>query len=144
MVEWGKDGNGAPILIQTSDITEAYNEIISWRKNVFLVPYGKLGRDFIDQLTMHINQWNNKSNKQHIALKTVFVLLALGLQKPGQKSKAKDHKECLKKRLASWKDGKINKLLYEGRLFKPALERERSPTLQTEQKYSLNLLWRAK
>ena len=65
MVEWGKDGNGAPILIQTSDITEAYNEIISWRKNVFLVPYGKLGRDFIDQLTMHINQWNNKSGKQH-------------------------------------------------------------------------------
>ena len=55
MVEWGKDGNGAPILIQTSDITEAYNEIISWRKNVFLVPW-KLGRDFIDQLTMHINQ----------------------------------------------------------------------------------------
>ena len=41
MVEWGKDGNGAPILIQTSGITEAYNEIIPWRKNLFLVPYGK-------------------------------------------------------------------------------------------------------
>ena len=74
MVEWGKDGNGAPLLIQTSDITEAYNEIISWRTNVFLVPYGKLGREFIDQLTMHISQWNNKSDKLHIALKSVFVL----------------------------------------------------------------------
>ena len=48
-----------------------------------------------------INQWNNKSDNQHIALKAFFVLLAVGLQKPGPKSKAKDHKECLKKRLAS-------------------------------------------
>ena len=56
MVEWVKDGNGAPILIQTSDITEAYKELMSWRKNVFLVPYGKLGRDYIDQLTMNINE----------------------------------------------------------------------------------------
>ena len=99
-IEWGKYEDGAPIRIQTSSITTAYNEIISWRKNVFLVPYGKIGRDFIDQLTMLINQWNNKSEKQHIALKAVFVLLAVGLQKPGQKSKAKDHKECLIKRLA--------------------------------------------
>ena len=54
-IEWGKDDDGAQIIIQTSSITKAYNEIISWRKNVFLVPYGKTGRDFIDQLTMLIN-----------------------------------------------------------------------------------------
>ena len=52
-------------------------------------------------------EWNNKSHNQHIALKAFFVLLAVGLQKPGPKSKAKDHKECLKKRLASWKSGEI-------------------------------------
>ena len=81
-----------------------------------MVPYGKVGRDFIDQLTIHINQWNNKSDKQHIALKAFFVLLAVGLQKPGLKSKAKDHKECLKSRLLLWKNGEIDTLMNEGRM----------------------------
>ena len=38
MVEWGKDSDGAPIIIQTSCITQAYNEIISWRKKCFSCP----------------------------------------------------------------------------------------------------------
>ena len=36
---------------------------------------------------------------QHISLKAAVVHLALGLQKPSQKSKAKEHQECLAKRL---------------------------------------------
>ena len=71
--------------------------------NTFLVPYGKTGRDFIDQLTKHINDWNNGTEIQHIALKAAIVLLAAGLQKPHQKSKAKEHQEYLAKRLALWK-----------------------------------------
>ena len=51
-------------------------------------------------------QWNNKSEKQHIALKAVFVLLAVGLQKPGQKAKAKDPKNAL---LNVWLYGKKEK-----------------------------------
>ena len=50
------------------------------------------------------------------ALKAAFVLLAVGLQKPSPKSKAKEHQELLSKRLAQWKDGEINKLLREGRI----------------------------
>ena len=61
-----------------SVILEAYDEITTWRKNVFLVPYGRTGRDFIDQLTLHINKWNKASDNQHIALKAAFVLLAVG------------------------------------------------------------------
>ena len=44
------------------------------------------------------------------------MLLSVGLQKPGPKSKAKDHKECLKKRIVLWKNGEIDKLLNEGRI----------------------------
>ena len=79
----------------TSTIVNAYDEITCWRKNTFLVPYGKIGKEFIDQLTVHIMDWNNKAENQHIALKAAFVLVAVCLQKPSQKSKAKDHKECL-------------------------------------------------
>jgi len=74
-----------------STIDDAHDEIVKWWKNTFLVPYGKIGREFIDKLTEHINDWNNRSPLQHIALKAAIVLLAVGLQKPSQKSKAKDH-----------------------------------------------------
>ena len=79
-INWGKRSDGRTIVISTSDIIEAYDEITTWKKNVFLVPYGKTGRDFIDQITMHINDWNSGSENQHVSLKAVFVLLAVGLQ----------------------------------------------------------------
>ena len=40
------------------------------KNSYFLVPYGKIGREFIDQLTKHINDWNNRVESQHIALKS--------------------------------------------------------------------------
>ena len=116
MINWGKRSDGNAIVISTSVITDAYNEIATWRKNVFLVPYGKIGRNFIDQVTFHINDWNSGSDNQHISLKAAFVLLAVGLQKPSPKSKAKDHQDVLSKRLILWRQGEINKLSREGRI----------------------------
>ena len=54
MINWGKRSDGNAIVISTSVITDAYNKIATWRKIVFLVPYGKVGRDFFDQVTLHI------------------------------------------------------------------------------------------
>ena len=45
-----RNSDGEIITISSSLIDGAYNEITTWRKNTFLVPYGKIGRDFIDQL----------------------------------------------------------------------------------------------
>ena len=75
-LNWGRNSNGAMITLNTSTIENAYDEITTWRKNTFLVPYGKTGRDFIDQLTKHVNDWNNGTEIQHIALKAAIVLLA--------------------------------------------------------------------
>jgi hypothetical protein len=36
---------------------------------------------------------------QHVSLKAAIVLMVVGLQKPNRKSKAKDHKVSLAKRL---------------------------------------------
>ena len=93
------------------------------KKNTFLVPYGKIGRDFIDQLSKHINDWNNDTAMQHLVLKAAIVLLAVGLQKPHQKSKAKEHQECLEKRLKLWRDGKIDCLLQEGRTIQRRIQK---------------------
>ena len=59
LVNWNRNSDGEIITINSSLIDEAYTEITTWRKNTFLVPYGKTGRDFIDQLTKHIDDWNN-------------------------------------------------------------------------------------
>ena len=64
---------------------------MSWKKNVFVILYGKIGRDFVDQLTVHINQWSSDSVLKHIA-PSLIVLLAVGLQKPGI-TKARERKE---------------------------------------------------
>ena len=111
------------ITVSSLEIINASNEITSWRKNIFLVPYGKIGREFSDQITKRINDWNNSTESHHIALKAAFVLLALVLQKPSQKSKARDHQKCLAKRLELWKDGKIAELLREGRSVQKRLVR---------------------
>ena len=60
---------------------------------------------------------------QHLALKAVIALLAVALQKPGQRSKAKGHQECLEKRLALWRNGEIESLLREGRMIQRRLSK---------------------
>ena len=116
MINWGKRSDGNAVVISTSVTTDAYSEIATWRKSVFLVPYGKVGRDFIDQLTLHINDWNSGSDNQHVSLKAAFVLLAVRLRKPNPNSKAKDHQDVLSRRLILWRQGEVNKLLREGRI----------------------------
>ena len=69
--------------------------------------------------------WNNIAENQHIALKAAFVLVAVCLKKPSRKSKAKDHKECLARRLALWKNGDIYQLIREGRLIQQRIGRSR-------------------
>ena len=63
---------------------------------------------------------------QHIALKAAVVLLSVCLQKPSQKSKAKDHIDCLSKRLVLWKEGEIYTLIREGRMTNSRLTNSRS------------------
>ena len=62
---------------------------------------------------------------QHIALKAAIVLLATCLQKPSQKSKAKEHQECLAKRLTLWKEGEIDTLMRECRMIQKRLTTSR-------------------
>ena len=122
-VIWDRNSDGEIITISSSLIDSEYNEITTWRKNTFLVPYGKIGRDFIDQLSKHINDWNSGTAMQHLALKAAIVLLAVRLQKPHQKSKAKEHQVCLEKRLKLWRNGKIDCLLREGRMIQRRIQK---------------------
>ena len=65
---------------------------------------------------------------EFIALKVAIVLLALCLQKPGPKSKSKDHQDCLAKRLVLWKKGEVDTILREGRMIQRRLGNFRRAT----------------
>ena len=125
---WGQYDEGRSIIVNVSTIENAYDEISKWRKNTFLVPFRKTEKEFIDTLKELINKWNNGSEMEFIALKVAIVLLALCLQKPGPKSKSKDHQDCLAKRLVLWKKGKDDTILREGRMIQRRLGDSRRAT----------------
>lgn len=138
--KWGQSSDGRTLFVETSTINDAYNEITQWRKNAFLIPYGRAGKDFIDQLTIHFNTWNNGADGKHVSLKAAFVLMAVALQKPHKKSKAKEHQECLIKRLALWKDGDVDGLVREGRLIQRRLTSSKRTEPADKAKVFANLI----
>ena len=96
-------------------INKAYNEVIFWKENLFMLPNGKPSKTFIRELSFWIDQYNRNTQLHGIAIKVFMLLPSLLLQKPSKESKAKEHFEKLKERLNLWYEGKIEKLLSEGR-----------------------------
>lgn len=60
-------------------IENVYDEIFKWCKNIFLVFFGKMGKEFIDILKELINKWNNGLEMEFIVFKVVIVFFVLCL-----------------------------------------------------------------
>ena len=91
-----------------------YDEIVHWRKNIFLLPSGSSGKCFVKEMTRLINFWNNDvCHFKDVALKLLMIMPALLLQKPKYKSKTKQHAECLTRRMMKWENGEFDELLRE-------------------------------
>ena len=95
-------------------VNSAYLEVVRWRRNLFDVPTGKVGQDFIDEVITLINHFNDGTAFEPIALTLVALIFPLLLQKPSANSKTKDHVRYLEKRLIQWKKGELEDLLHEG------------------------------
>ena len=63
-----------------------------WKTNLFLVPFGSVGKSFITEVARLYRAVATSSALESIALKASTVLTALALQKPYPKSKAKVQK----------------------------------------------------
>ena len=113
-------------------ISNIYDEITGFRKNLFKIPSGKSGKTFIEELTFWLHELNVNSNLNGIALKTYMVLPVLMLQKPSPKSKAKDHTESLTRRLSQWKEGDIEAILSEVRYIQRKLTSSRRKRSQED------------
>ena len=96
------------------------------RRLYFNVPSGSSGKRFIRELTKWIDCWNNENSAfREVALKIAMIMPAILLQKPHFKTKAKEHKECLNRRLDLWEAGNFEALLSEIRAIQKKLS---SPT----------------
>ena len=96
-------------------MNDAYDEVVHWKMNLFLVPFGSVGKSFIAELARLFRSVAIGSSLECIALKATTVLTVLALQKPYTKSTAKVHVKCLDRRMQSWSEGRILDLLAEGR-----------------------------
>ena len=97
----------------------AYCEVKHWIRNSFMMPRSSAGRAFVSELA--IGSVGEGSALESIALKAVFVVCALALQKPSRNSKERDHIFHLERQLKLWKDGALDELLCEGRVIQSRL-----------------------
>ena len=99
-----------------------YDEVVHWRRNLFLLPSGAAGKAYIRDTTRLLEAWVNSSELfQDIAIKTVMIMPSLLLQKLSYKSKAKKHQLCLQRRLNSWEKGEFDVLMKEARTIQSKL-----------------------
>ena len=96
-------------------IKKIYQEVAFFRKNLFMLPRGPAGKDFIEEATKLINSFNSGSPLKPVALTLLMMMFPLLLQKPSSSSKARDHASALERRMALWHKGDYQCLLVECR-----------------------------
>ena len=92
----------------TDDLNEAYEKIVFWRKNLFMLPTGKPGKKYIKEVTRLLNAWTQDTPLRSISLKAMQTMLILLSQKPSKMSKSRDRLDALERRLQLGKEVKLN------------------------------------
>ena len=58
-------------------VDAAYSEVIYWKQNTFTIPYGKVGKRFVLELSKLYHAYAEGSALESIALKSTTVMSAL-------------------------------------------------------------------
>ena len=120
-ISWGDYNSEQELRVEIDGI---YMELVSWTKNLMLLPRGKAGRDFIVELTRLINLFVYKTLWQNVAISLVHIFIPLMLQKPALRSKARDNSKYLSSRLEMWKAGDLNGLMSQSREIQKRVQKE--------------------
>ena len=120
-LSWGK----YPLSTFEKELHACYKEVMSWRKNMFLLPSGRAGKEFIQEMKRLVDLFVNKRPFCSVSLNALMVMIPLLLQKPSRSSKSSDHAKYLAKRLVLWKDGELTDILREGRKIQERLKNTR-------------------
>ena len=117
-----------PSHVFEANVSTVYEQIVYWKKNLFLLPSGKAGKQYIDETTKLMNEWLQESPLKDIAFKAIMIMPNLLLQKPSKNSKAKDHLKALERRLESWISGDLLELLKEAETIQKSLRSKKTST----------------
>ena len=129
LLSWTDTLDGGVFVQKVSD---AYEEIVHWRRNVFLVPYGKVGREFVQELAWMISAYGDGGAFDCVAIKAAMVMCSLFLQRPHCSVTSADLVKCLQRRMTLWKKGDIVELLHEGRVIQGCLVASKSISHDTD------------
>ena len=136
-IKWGEMKGEVNI---KKTITDIYNEVVTWRKNLFLVPRGKVGTEFIKEISNILKSFINPSKWNRIALAKLHIFIPLMLQKPSSQSKAKDHSKYLEKRMKLWAAGDLKSIMAENREIQKKLRRNHEKRSQSKDKNFIKLM----
>ena len=109
--KWGERDS---IFVEAA-INEIYEEIVFWRKNLFMLPTGRAGKSFIDEMEKLLNTWVDNTAMKDIALKAIMIMPSLLLQKPSKDSKSRDHLKALERRIELWQAANFKELNFEAK-----------------------------
>ena len=109
--QWGEhDGSSLGLAVES-----AYAEAVHWRRNIFMIPSGKVGKDYVKEQARFFSAYSDGTPMEQVALKAAMLMPLLLLQKPHPTSKTKDHARCLERRMRVWSSGNIGELIREGK-----------------------------
>ena len=75
---WG-DVEGTDLVQRISLV---YAIVVHWRRNMFLGPFGKVSKDFVQELARLFTAYGEGGALECIAIKAVMVMCSLLLQRP--------------------------------------------------------------
>ena len=109
-----QSGNDRVGLVET-----AYEEIVKWRRNLFDLPKGNIGKRYVEEMTKLLNNWC--SNNDNCELQRLMIMPSLLLQRTAKSCKGRVNKEHLQRRFELWTEEKYDELLEEGKCIQSRL-----------------------
>ena len=131
LAKWG-EMEGTTI---KESVVKAYEEVVKWKRNLFFLPTGKVGENFIAELTRVITLFNEGGAFEPVAMMMATIMFPLLLQKPSPSSKTSDHVKYLERRLVMWKEGKLKNLLNEGKAIQSRMTKGKRKAENGEQRF---------
>jgi hypothetical protein len=116
------------------------DEISSWTKNLFFLPWGKVGKDFIKEVSRLLDLFSLKTAWEPVALGLSMIFVPLMLQRPSSRSKAKENAKYLASRLLRWSNGQIDELLEECRTIQARLQKSMKNQAESNKKAFCRLM----
>ena len=60
-----------------NDLTDAYEKIVHWKRNLFMMPSDAAGKTYVEEITHLLKLWLQDSLLKPITLKVIHVMAAL-------------------------------------------------------------------